>query len=340
MAPEPAFDWAIALREQRRAMGAPTVAGVINTLNEEVNLPDALRSLGWVDELIVVDMHSDDATRDIAESFGARVELFDRCGFVEPARNFALAQAAGHDWIMLLDADERVPRELAEQLVSLSFEADVACVQLPYANHLLGARLYATVWGGEYHPRFFRSGAVNWPTQIHGGATGAPEADGRTLFLPRRPGAEVEHHNIRDLAHFTEKTNRYTDNEPEVLADSATGWEAAATAARAEFTQRWSPAQDGTRSVALSTAMIFYRLLSHLKAWEARGYGDVDVPADGNGALRALQPSEPPVDMLSDLAVVLHARGDATAAEALLRACLALDPTHAGALDNLNALTA
>jgi hypothetical protein len=364
-----AHDWAIALREQRRAMGAPTVAGVVNTLNEQDNLPDALRSLGWADEVIVVDMHSDDATREVAASFGARVETFERCGFVEPARNFAIQQAASFGWVMLLDADERIPKRLAEQLVGLSLDDELACVELPYANHLLGARLAATGWGAEYHPRFFRSGAVDWPTQIHGGPSGSVQVRGRVMHLPRTPGSEVEHHNIRDLAHFTEKTNRYTDKETEALA-GAPGWAQAAAAARAEVAQRWSPGVDGTRSVALSVAMAFYRLLAHAKTWEERDFAGVEVPADAATALRELgsdaaglraeaiariECDDVPAarelmrravadavapDLLSDLAVAMHSRGDTAAATALLRACLVLDPAHAGAHENLTALSA
>jgi hypothetical protein len=361
------FEWTASLLKLRREMGAPAVAGVINTLNEELNLPDALRSLGWVDQIIVVDMHSDDQTRAIAESFGARVELFERSGVVEPARNFAIEQAAEFDWVMLLDADERVPQRLAEQLVTLSLDDTVGCVEVPYANHLLGARLAASGWGGEYHPRFFRSGSLDWPTQVHGNPARGFEAHGRVIHLRREHANEVEHQNIRDLVHFTEKTNRYTDHEPKAETDTP-GWRAAAASARAEVPIRWSPRVDGTRSVALTGAMVFYRLLSHAKAWEARGYERVDVPGDGGAALRQLgsdavdlraqalerlDVEDVPAayqlmrhavasavgpDLLSDLAVVAHERGDAEGAEALLRACLVLDPSHGDARENLAAI--
>ena len=107
------FAWAPALRERRRQMGAPTITGIVHTLNEEHNLPDALRSLGWVDEVLVIDMHSDDGTQAIAERMGARVLLHDRVGYVEPARNFAIDAAEG-DWTLILDADERIVPALAE----------------------------------------------------------------------------------------------------------------------------------------------------------------------------------------------------------------------------------
>src|SRR5450759_1251360 len=91
------------------------ISAVINTLNEERNLPFALRSVqDWVDEIVVVDMHSEDATRDIAKQYGARVFLHERLGYADPARAFALEQAVG-DWILLIDADELIPAPLSER---------------------------------------------------------------------------------------------------------------------------------------------------------------------------------------------------------------------------------
>jgi glycosyltransferase involved in cell wall biosynthesis len=83
----------------------PRISAVFNTFNEEKRLRFALRSVKpWVDEIVVVDMHSSDATRTIAENFGAKVFLHEPLGYADPARAFAVAQATG-DWILMLDAD-------------------------------------------------------------------------------------------------------------------------------------------------------------------------------------------------------------------------------------------
>src|SRR5687767_6118218 len=91
----------------------PKVSVIINTLNEEANLPGCLDSVRWADEVVLVDMHSEDRTLTIAEEFGCRVFLHERTGYVEPARNFAIAQAQ-HDWLLVLDADERVSPGLSQ----------------------------------------------------------------------------------------------------------------------------------------------------------------------------------------------------------------------------------
>jgi glycosyltransferase involved in cell wall biosynthesis len=78
--------------KRRRA----TISVVINTLNEEHRLPFALRSVrDWVDQIVVVDMHSDDGTVAVARDFGAQVFMHERLAYADPAREFALAQATG-----------------------------------------------------------------------------------------------------------------------------------------------------------------------------------------------------------------------------------------------------
>ena len=91
------------------------ISAVINTLNEESNIAFCLETLKWCDEIIVVDMQSEDRTVEIAANFTDKIYNFERVGYVEPARKFAVEQATG-DWILLIDADELVPKQLADKL--------------------------------------------------------------------------------------------------------------------------------------------------------------------------------------------------------------------------------
>src|SRR5688572_27812596 len=94
----------------------PGIAVVINTLNEESNIGNCIDSvLELADEIVVCDMHSEDRTLEIARQKGARVVLHPRTGFVEPARRFAISQAR-HEWVLVLDADERMTDMLAARL--------------------------------------------------------------------------------------------------------------------------------------------------------------------------------------------------------------------------------
>jgi glycosyltransferase involved in cell wall biosynthesis len=86
---------------------------VIITLNEEANLARTLASVGWADEIVVVDSGSTDRTCEIAESFRGKFYVEPWKGFAAQ-KNSALAKATG-DWILALDADEEVEPALAEE---------------------------------------------------------------------------------------------------------------------------------------------------------------------------------------------------------------------------------
>src|SRR4029079_5015425 len=86
---------------------------VIPALNEEVNLPAALASVSWAEQIVVVDSHSSDRTAVIAREGGAEVLQFDHRGRGPKKKAWALAHApVRHEWVLVLDADERVTREL------------------------------------------------------------------------------------------------------------------------------------------------------------------------------------------------------------------------------------
>src|ERR671911_163901 len=93
------------------------ISATIITLNEEENIRDALASVAWADEVIVVDSGSTDRTCEIAEATGARVIRNAWPGFARQ-KQFA-AEQAQHEWIFSLDADERVSPELKNSIASL-----------------------------------------------------------------------------------------------------------------------------------------------------------------------------------------------------------------------------
>ena len=82
--------------------------------NEAADLGAALASVAWADEIVVVDSHSTDGTVAIARQYTDRVVVHDWLGHIEQ-KNYA-ASLASHDWILSLDADERVSPELADEI--------------------------------------------------------------------------------------------------------------------------------------------------------------------------------------------------------------------------------
>src|SRR5258705_12119331 len=92
----------------------PPLTVTIITLNEAAHIGAAVESASFADEILVVDSGSTDGTTDVAGAKGARVLTRAWSGYVDQ-KNFA-AEQASHDWIFSLDADERLPPALAEEI--------------------------------------------------------------------------------------------------------------------------------------------------------------------------------------------------------------------------------
>ena len=92
------------------------ISAIIPTLNEEIHIADAIKSVSFADEIIVIDSFSADKTVEIAEKLNVKIikRKFDD---FSSQKNFAINQAS-HDWIYILDADERVTKEVKEEIVS------------------------------------------------------------------------------------------------------------------------------------------------------------------------------------------------------------------------------
>ena len=114
------------------------ISAAIITKDEENKLPDCLKSISFVDDIVVVDSGSTDNTVEIAKSFGARV-------FIEPWRGFSgqkqfAVDQAEHDWVLLLDADERIPPGTAQHLNKIfqSSQSSISGYTLRRKNFLHG----------------------------------------------------------------------------------------------------------------------------------------------------------------------------------------------------------
>ena len=256
----------------------PRISVVINTLNEEMNLPNALRSVRtWVDEIVVVDMHSEDRTAAIAREFGAKVYLFERMGFCEPARRFAVEQATG-DWILILDADEVVPEPLSKELIRIASLGEADAVNIAWLNFIAGGAFYYTGWGpqNDRHTRFFKKGTLIFGDTIHAGLHPAPEA--KVLHLPYRYEHAVHHFSCLDWQYFREKMNRYTTIEAEqayARGERASKGKAIAQALF-EFANRYvrlKGYRDGWRGFYSTAFMMTYRIAIQAKMQELESVG-------------------------------------------------------------------
>jgi (heptosyl)LPS beta-1,4-glucosyltransferase len=254
------------------------ISVVVNTLNEERNIAFALRSVrAWVDQIVVVDMHSSDRTRAIADEFAAEVYLHEPLGFSEPARAFAIEKCTS-EWILILDADELIPAPLSRTLRGLADSDDIDIVSIPRINYLLGERLNYTGWGAtsDRQDRFFRRGSLQTGSRIHQYIR--PALDARKHKLPFQEGNAIVHFNYIDLEQFIEKLNRYTTIEARQANERGDRQSPMGSVLRAakEFFRRYvilRGHRDGWRGFYLSLMMAFYRIATEAKLVEREAVG-------------------------------------------------------------------
>jgi glycosyltransferase involved in cell wall biosynthesis len=133
----------------------------IVAMDEEDNIAECLASADFADERIVVDSHSKDATRERAAAAGARVIERDWPGHVEQ-KNFAIDQAA-HDWVLCLDADERVTPELRASVLAALERADPADgYEMARRTWYLGRWIRRGGWYPDAKLRLFRRSRGRW----------------------------------------------------------------------------------------------------------------------------------------------------------------------------------
>jgi glycosyltransferase involved in cell wall biosynthesis len=180
------------------------VSVVVNTFNEEARLPACLNSVRWANDIVVVDMHSEDRTARIATEFGCRVFQFERMGYVEPARNFALAQAK-HPWVLVLDADEQASPGLGSWIQQHLDGTDAVAFRIPRRNFYRDKWLTCCGWFPDEQLRLYRRDCVHYSDRIHR----APKIDGTIETLPLRGDAFIHHSAVDSLRSRFEKTTKY-----------------------------------------------------------------------------------------------------------------------------------
>lgn len=173
------------------------ISATIITYNEAENIRDACASVAWADEIVVVDSESIDNTREIATECRARVIVNPWPGFAAQ-KQFA-AEAANHDWILSLDADERVSPELKESIRALQDQDESLLAdgyRIARRAFYLGRWIRGGGWYPDYQLRLFRRTHGSWaPRLIHESVTMKSDAKVETL------SGDLLHYSMRDPAH-------------------------------------------------------------------------------------------------------------------------------------------
>jgi len=133
---------------------SPSVSVILITKNEAGNIRDCLQSVSWADEIIVVDSGSTDGTPQIAKEMGALVYSHDWPGF-GPQKNRALAYAS-KDWVLSIDADERVTSEQHAELERAMREGGADGYSCPRLSQFCGTFIHHSGWYPDYVLRLFK----------------------------------------------------------------------------------------------------------------------------------------------------------------------------------------
>lgn len=252
------------------------ISAIINTLNEEENLPRALSSLkDFIDEIVVVDMKSDDKTQETAKIAGARVFEHARMNYVEPARNFAISKASG-DWVLILDADEELPNALKTRIRKIANDLNSAdYYRIPRKNIIFGKWIKHSRWWPDYNIRFFKKGSVVWSEVIHS----IPMTKGKGVDLEESEDLALIHYHYDSIEQYLERLNRYTTEHAKLLINEGYvfKWQDLIVKPSSEFFSRYFFGQgykDGLHGLALAGLQAFSELALYLKIWQTQGFGE------------------------------------------------------------------
>ena len=185
-------------------MTATRISAVLIVKNEEFSIADCLESLSWADEIVIIDSGSTDSTLDIARRFTDKIFIEDQWQGYGIQRQRAQARATG-DWILMIDADERVTSELREEIQAVVQDNDENKVfAISRLSHCFGRFIRHGGWYPEYHTRLYPRAK---------GCYGSDHVHERLHYNHGMTKVKLKglllHYTYRDLEHYLIKSAHY-----------------------------------------------------------------------------------------------------------------------------------
>jgi glycosyltransferase involved in cell wall biosynthesis len=182
------------------------VSGIVVTKNEENNIQDCLESLKWVDEIIIVDSNSGDKTAEIAKQYTSKIYTVDFESVAEK-RKFSLDKSSC-EWVLFLDADERVSDELRNEIVSLKENTNIEGYYINRKNFYLGKWIKHCGLYPDFHLRLFKRDKAQITDRV---VHESIEINGKSEKLKH----DILHYSCNDLYQMMNKINYYSTLEAE-----------------------------------------------------------------------------------------------------------------------------
>ena len=183
------------------------VSVIIITKDEEKNISDCLRSVNWADEIIVVDSESTDRTVELAKQFTDKIFIRKWEGYV-PQKRYALSLAS-NEWVLSLDADERITPELKDEILSL-LPGEVDGYKIRRKNFLMNKEITSCSWEKDYQLRLFKKNKTDLNERLVHEKFVAQGKIG-TLKNP------MIHYTFSSFSEYFSKINHYTSLKAQEL---------------------------------------------------------------------------------------------------------------------------
>lgn len=175
---------------------------IILTHNEENNIEACIQSANFADEILVIDDNSDDKTVYLAQQNGAKVISHALNNDFAAQRNFALSSAT-HDWVLFLDADERITEPLAKEIKQIIQNNQKIAFQIRRLNHFQGKRVRFGTLKADFVTRLFPKDGVQYVGQVHESPQHA--------YPTQKCAASMLHYTYETWAQYFNKLNRYAE---------------------------------------------------------------------------------------------------------------------------------
>lgn len=268
-------------------MAKELLTAIVPTRDEERNIAECLATLGFADEILVVDSGSTDRTREIAAAVPRTRVLEHEYRGNGPQCNWAMEQAA-YPWVLIVDADERVPPGLATEIEGLLVSGPPSDQYFVRRENVFLDRVVRhSGWGTDRLVRFLRRGTARYPERrVH--------ADIETSGLRRAPTLQTPllHFTFRSFEAYLEKLHRYSLWGAADLyrAGRTVGWTTIAGRPLWRFVRTYvlqAGFLDGTRGLLICAMQAYGTYLKWAQLWEwrqiERAGGKPGVPAAAGG---------------------------------------------------------
>jgi glycosyltransferase involved in cell wall biosynthesis len=176
------------------------ITAIIPTFNEEIHIEEAIQSVSFADEIIIIDSFSTDATVKLAERHDVKVlqRVFDD---FSSQKNFAISKAS-NEWIFILDSDERIEQSLKEEIVeTLKKTTNFVAFSIKRNFYFLGKRIKYSGWQRDSVVRLFSKSYCKYNGDL---VHELIETKGKIGFLRNK----INHYSYRDFEHYVAKLNR------------------------------------------------------------------------------------------------------------------------------------